>query len=66
VRQAKLRAEFKGVDPAVFLSNPQLPRQVKSWIDIAGVDYARKSLAETGVADSSIDKIIGASLRLRK
>jgi hypothetical protein len=41
----KLRAEF-GVDPEVFLSNPTLLRQVKIWIDIAGVDYARKTSQE--------------------
>jgi hypothetical protein len=61
VRQARLRAKFKGVDPSVFLSNPQLLRQVKSWIDIAGVDYARKSLSETGVADPHIDSVIEAA-----
>jgi hypothetical protein len=46
----------------VFLSNPQLLRGVKTWIDIAGVDYARKTLSETGVADSNIDQIIEAAL----
>jgi hypothetical protein len=35
---------------------------VKSWIDIAGIDYARRSLSETGVADSGIDKTIEAAL----
>jgi hypothetical protein len=50
------------VGPEVFLRNPQLLRQVKSWIDIAGVDYARKSLVETGVAAPSIDKIIEAAM----
>jgi arsenate reductase-like glutaredoxin family protein len=62
VRQAKPRAKFKAVDPEVFLSNPQLLKQVKTWIDIAGIDYARKTLSETGVADSSIEKIVEAAL----
>jgi len=35
---------------------------VKSWIDIAGIDYARKTLSETGVAAPHIDSIIGAAL----
>src|SRR5262245_55083688 len=50
VRQARVRSELRLVDPAVFLSNPQLLKQVKSWIDIAGIDYARKTLSETCVA----------------
>jgi len=31
-----------------------LLKQVKTWIDIAGIDYARKTLSETGVADPHI------------
>jgi hypothetical protein len=61
-RQAKLGAEFKGVDPAAFLSNPTLLREVKTWIDIAGLNYARKCLSETGVAAPNIDKILEAAL----
>jgi hypothetical protein len=63
VRQAKLRAEFKQVDPVVFLSNPQLLKQVKSWIDIASIDYARQSLSKTGVDGPYINTIIEAVLR---
>ena len=62
IRQARVRSELRLVGPEVFLSNPQLLRQVKSWIDIAGVDYARKTLSETGVADPHIDTIIEAAL----
>jgi hypothetical protein len=48
--------------PEVFLRNLQLLRQVKTWIDIAGVDYTRRSLLETGVAAPNIDKILEAAL----
>ena len=51
IRQARVRSELRLVGPEVFLSNPQLLRQVKSWI-------ARKILSETGVADPHIDSII--------
>ena len=58
-------AEAKAVDPQVFLSNPQLLKQVKIWIDIAGIDYARKTLSETGVAGPpNIDSIIRAALKV--
>ena len=60
---AKLRAEF-GVDPEVLLKSPMLLRQVKTWVDIAGVDYASQTLSNTGVAHSSIDEIIEAALTL--
>jgi|SRR6516164_8992644 len=62
IRRARVRSELRLVGREVFLSNPQLLRQVKSWIDIAGVDYARKTLSETGVADPHIDTIIEAAL----
>ena len=39
-----------------------LLKQVKTWIDIAGIDYARRTLSETGVADPHIDSIIEAAL----
>jgi hypothetical protein len=38
---------------------------VKSWIDIAGVDYARKTLAETGVNAEAIEMIVEGALRVR-
>lgn len=58
---AKLRAEF-GVDPEVFLKSPMLLRQVKGWIDIGGVEYARTSLSKTGVAGAHVNTIIEAAL----
>ena len=65
IRQAGLRAEAKAVDPQVFLSNPELLKQVKIWIDNAGIEYARKTLSETGVAGPpNIDSIIRAALKV--
>jgi hypothetical protein len=65
IGQARLRAEAKVVDPQLFLSDPQLLKQVKIWIDIAGIDYARKTLSETGVAGPpNIDSIIRAALKV--
>src|SRR5215831_11798822 len=65
IRQARVRSELRLVGPEVFLSNPQLLRQVKSWIDIAGVDYARKALAKTGVNAEGIEMIVETALRVR-
>ena len=62
IRQARVRSALRLVGAKVFLSNPQLLWQGKSWIDIAGIDYARKSLSESGVADSNIERIIEAAL----
>ena len=43
---ARLTAEAKAVDPKTFLNNPRLLTQVRGWIDMAGEEYARKTLAE--------------------
>jgi hypothetical protein len=45
----------------------QFENSKRVW-EFSRIDYARKSLAETGVADSSIQKIIEAAqeLTLRK
>jgi hypothetical protein len=60
VRLAKLTADTQTLDPQVFLKNEALMVQVRRWIAIAGVNYARKSLAETGVNPDGIDLIIAA------
>jgi hypothetical protein len=53
---------LRGRRRSVFLNSPMLLKQVKTWIDIAGIDYARRTLSETGVADPHIDSIIEAAL----
>ena len=60
-RLARRTAEAKAVDPKVFLNNPVLLKQVRSWIEIGSEEYARKTLEKTGVNHEGIEQIIKAT-----